>query len=218
MNDKRRPHLPRGIYAFIGDSMRARGSLLEQMGILLRAGIGCIQLRLKGEGLEAPILERVVEVVEHSKALGALCIINDRIDMALLSGAAGVHLGEEDMPVVVARRLLGGCALIGKTVRNLEQVEVAKGEGADYVGLGPIFETRTKFLPIGALGVEVLSEVVKRSPLPVVAIGGISVLNIAEVAATGVHAAAVISDIWQALEPGQRVLELRDLFTKAESA
>ncbi|MCL2625425.1 MAG: thiamine phosphate synthase [Cystobacterineae bacterium] len=215
MNDKSPPHFPRGIYAFVGDTLKTKGSLVEQVELLLAAGIKCLQIRLKAMVSEAYALEQMVKAVECAQAGGALCLVNDRVDMALLACASGVHLGEEDMPVPVARRLLGRGVLIGKTVRSLEQAQLAKEEGADYVGLGPIFATRSKFLPIAALGVEVLGQVVKHSPLPVVAIGGISVSNMAEVAGTGVHAAAVISEIWQAAKPGQRALELQGLFAKA---
>jgi len=221
MNDKRPPHLPRGIYAFAGDTLHTKCSFLEQVDTLLAAGVKCIQIRLKATS-DAEALEQTLKAIQHSekhpKARNAIFIVNDRADMALLSHAHGLHLGEEDIPVPVARRLLGLSVLIGKTVRNLEQAHKAREEGADYVGLGPVFETRTKFLPMAALGTEALSYVAKHSPLPVVAIGGISASNIAEVAKAGAYAAAVISDIWQAVEPGQQALKLEALFAKAVSS
>ncbi|MCL2012589.1 MAG: thiamine phosphate synthase [Cystobacterineae bacterium] len=214
MNDKSPAKLPRGIYAFVGDTLHVKLSVLEQLDTLLAAGIKCIQMRLKAT-LDADALEQTAQVVERCERQGAMCIVNDRSDLALLKWAPGIHLGEEDMPVPIARGLLGSGILIGKTIRNIEQAQRAKEEGADYVGLGPVFGTQTKFLPMAALGIEALSQVVKHSPLPVVAIGGISASNIAEIAGTGVHAAAVISGIWQAVDPGQEALKLRQLFAKA---
>jgi thiamine-phosphate pyrophosphorylase len=184
------------------------------MDTLLAAGITCIQIRLKATA-DAKALEQTAYALRRLHAPGALCIINDRPDMALLSRAQGLHLGEEDMPLPAARGLLGPGVLMGKTVRNLREAQQAKEEGADYVGLGPIFETTTKTLPMAALGVETLSHVAKHSPLPVVAIAGISASNIAEVAKAGAHAAAVISDIWQSPSPGRQAQRLRQLFERA---
>ena len=215
MNDKRPPHLPRGIYAFAGDTLPTKRSLVEQVATLLAAGVQCIQIRLKAMP-DAQALAQTAQALQYSKAYPhAVFIINDRADMALLSHAHGLHLGAQDIPVPVARQLLGTAALIGKTVRSLEEAQTAQKEGADYIGFGPVFETKTKPLPMAALGVQALRHVAKHSPLPVVAIAGIGAANIAEVAQAGAHAAAVIGDIWQAPCPQQQALKLQQLFAKA---
>jgi len=187
---------------------------MEQVETLLAADVPCIQIRWKATG-DAKALEETARIIQHSKTRNALFIVNDRADIALLAHAHGLHVGEEDIPVPVARRLLGPAMLIGKTIRNLEGAYKAKEEGADYVGFGPVFETQTKALPVAALGLEALAHVAQHSPLPVVAIAGISASNIAQVARAKAHAAAVISDIWRSPQPVQQVLKLQRLFAKA---
>jgi len=220
MNDKRPPSLPGGIYAFAGDTLPGGRPLGEQVDTLLAAGAQCIQLRLKATS-DAMALEETLRALRSSKAPGRpspVFIVNDRADIALLSQAHGLHVGEEDIPLPVARRLLGTGVLIGKTVRSLEQACRAKEEGADYVGFGPVFETHTKALPVAALGLPALRHLAQHSPLPVVAIAGICAANIAEVAKAGAHAAAVIADIWQAPNPAQQLLCLQSLFAKAKAS
>ena len=187
---------------------------MEQVETLLAAGVQCIQLRLKVTP-DAKALEQTAQAIQFAKQHPAMVVVNDRVDMALLAQAQGLHLGEEDMPVPVARRLLGAGVLIGKTVRSLEQAKVAQEEGADYVGFGPVFETKTKPMPMAALGLEALAHVARHSLLPVVAIGGLGVANMAQAAKAGAHAVAVIADIWQAAEPLQQALALQQLFAKA---
>jgi thiamine-phosphate pyrophosphorylase len=160
--------------------------------LLLAGRPAVLQLRLKRTGArEAVGVAR--EVVALCRAEGVPCIINDRVDWALLSGADGAHVGQEDLPVEEARRLLGPGRLLGATVRNLEELLRARQAGADHVGLGPVFPTSTKQVPAAPLGLEGLAAVCAQAPLPVVAIAGIHGGNIADVAAAGAHCAAVVS-------------------------
>ena len=133
-------------------------------------------------------------VVAVCRRAGAVCLVNDRVDLALLSGAPGVHVGEEDLPAEEARALLGPEALVGVTVRGLEEARVA---GADYVGLGPVFGTTTK-----------------QVPAPVLGIGGVKLENIASLAATGAHGGAVASDALLAEDIAERVRRLSAAFDR----
>src|SRR5262249_2601946 len=151
-----------------------------------------IQLRMKLTPAVAALgLAR--EIAALCRQYEALCLINDRVDYALMSRSAGVHLGAEDLPVDEARKLLGTAAIIGATVRGAEGIVAAQKAGADYVGLGPVFDSKSKIGHAPALGIDNLRQIVARSPLPVIAISGINLSNIEMVAATGVHGAAVLS-------------------------
>src|SRR5262249_11116432 len=136
-------------------------------------------------------------------------LVNDRVDWALLSGAHGVHLGDEDLPPAEARRLLGPDRIVGVTVRGASGAREAATAGATYVGLGPVFDTRTKTGPAPGRGLERLSSEVQAIPLPVVAIGGIRLETITAVARTGVHAAAVVSDLWTGGNPARQIEALQ---------
>ena len=163
-----------------------------------------MQLRMKRTPLREA-LAAAREVVAACRRAGAVCLVNDRVDLALLSDAHGVHVGEEDLPPEAARELLGAQRLVGATVRDLEGARAARAAGADYVGLGPLFGTTTKQVNAPVLGLEAFADVVRASPLPVVGIGGVTLENIARVAATGAHGAAVASDALLAPQVSERV-------------
>ena len=176
--------LPRGLYALYDDSRP------QQVLDAVRAGVQTVQLRLKATpDREALALARAVK--PHVPTL----IINDRVDLALLAGC-GVHLGQDDLPVSEARRVLGPDALIGATCRSLHDIARAREQGADHVGVGPVFASRLKPLDVPLLGAAGLAAICAQSPLPVVAISGIDETNLAAVAAAGAHAAAVSSALF----------------------
>lgn len=126
---------------------------------------------------------------------GCVFIVNDRVDIALASGADGVHLGDDDIPLNVAREMMGPKAIVGKSVDSLCEAEVAQSAGADYVGFGPIFATNTKLDAGNTRSVAALEELCKRTEVPVVAIGGIDETNIDSIVEAGADAAAVISSV-----------------------
>ena len=142
-----------------------------------------------------------------------LLIVNDRADLASLVGC-GVHLGQEDLPVAEARKLLGARALIGATTRTLADIEHAKRDGADHVGLGPVFSSGTKPLPNAPLGVKGLEEIARSAPLPIVAISGITLDNIGEVARTGAACAAVASGLFGAEDVEARARMMLDAWSR----
>lgn len=217
LSTRRDAPFPKGLYAVCDDTVRPELSLEEKAARLLEGGARTLQLRLKRTPMRdaVPLARRLAE---RCRAEGAVLLINDRVDLCLLSGAHGVHLGADDLPVPEARRLLPKDALIGATVRDLAGARRAAEEGADYAGIGPVFVTATKKVEAPPLGLEALRQLAAEAPLPLVAISGISLANIAAVAATGVHGAAVISDLLCADDVAQRTRALEQAFQGAASA
>ncbi len=213
MNAPARPSLPRGLYVLCDDTVRPEMPLKEKAARLLAGGARVVQLRMK----RTPLREALVaarEVVGACRRAGAVCLVNDRVDLALLSGAHGVHVGDEDLPPEEARALLGPELLVGVTVRGVAEAHAAREAGADYVGLGPVFGTTTKQVPAPVLGLEGFAAVVRASPLPVVGIGGVKLENIADLAAMGAHGGAVASDVLLAEDIAERVRRLSAAFDR----
>jgi thiamine-phosphate pyrophosphorylase len=140
---------------------------------------------------------------------GAAFIVNDHPDIAMAVEADGVHLGQDDLPVEVARKLMGGSRIIGVSTHSVEQARAAQSAGADYIGFGPIFTTRTKDAG-PRQGIEGLRQVRKAVTLPVIAIGGINSGNLDEVLKAGADGVAVISAILSAPDPYDTAREMVD--------
>ena len=140
-----------------------------------------------------------------------LFIVNDEIDIALAAGADGVHLGNDDMPYEIARKLLGKDKIIGLTVHNLEEAMQAQEAGADYIGVSPVFETKTK--PDAGIpgGLNLIMEIKSNIKIPFVAIGGINENNIKSVLAAGAKSAAVISAIVTKSDVERECRKFRDI-------
>lgn len=207
------PHkLPRGLYALLDDSVRAELSMIEKARAVIEAGVGVLQLRLE-QTTDRVALPLIREVVALAAPRGVKVIVNDRVDLALAGGASGVHLGADDLPVDVARRLLGPEALIGATTRTLEDIERARALGADHVGLGPIFQTSTKVVGHAPMGLEQFGRIASRSPIPVVGIAGITLATIGQVAGAGAWAAAVAGDLLNADDVVSRARALQGAFS-----
>lgn len=163
----------------------------------LAGGAPCVQLRAKDLPAGALVAEaRAIRAA--TRAAGALFLVNDRLDVALAADADGVHLGQDDLPAARARRLLPPGRLLGVSTHSLEQARRAVAEGADYIGVGPVFATPTKDTGYGPLGLEGLAAIAAAVPLPVVAIGGIGLAEAAEVIRAGAMAAALISALMAA--------------------
>lgn len=166
-----------------------RGDWLAVAEAALRGGADCLQLREKGLE-DGELLRRATAMAKLCHRYNALFIMNDRVDVGLASGADGVHLGQEDLPVAEARRLLGHSAIIGKSTHTLEQALAAAAEGPDYLAVGPMFATTTKPQDHIA-GIETLRVVAAQIAMPLVAIGGITPDNTPEILAAGAAAVAV---------------------------
>ncbi|NTX59841.1 thiamine phosphate synthase [Myxococcus sp. CA051A] len=213
MNAPPRPLLPPGLYLLCDDTVRVDMPLVLKAERMLAGGARVVQLRMK----RTPVREALSvarEVVRLCRRAGAVCLLNDRVDLALLADADGVHVGDEDLPAEAARALLGPGRLVGVTVRDAERARAAREAGADYVGVGPVFGTTTKQVPAPVLGLEGLARVVTDSPLPVVGIGGVGLENVGRVAASGAHGAAVVSDVLLAQDIAERVRLLTAAFER----
>lgn len=208
--------IPEGLYLLCDDGAGPDLPLVDKASLLLEGGARILQVRIK-RARGAAALEAVRAVAARCRAAKALCIVNDRVDWALLSGADGVHLGDEDLPPSAARELLGPSAIIGVTCRDPPSIRAALEARASYVGVGPVFPTRSKQVNAALLGLERLEAIAKDSPLPVVAISGIGLTRIASVARTGVHGAAVLSDPWEAASVPERVRALTAAFASGRS-
>jgi thiamine-phosphate pyrophosphorylase len=161
----------------------------------LDGGARFIQLRAKHLA-SAPFLELCDEVVRTAAPYGASVIVNDRADLARMSGAAGVHVGQEDLPPAAARSLLGATAIIGFSTHIISQLEAACAEPISYVAVGPVFGTRTKDTGYAAVGLDVVRAAAQLAgDLPVVAIGGITLDNAASAIDAGAASVAVITDL-----------------------
>ncbi|MEK6776482.1 MAG: thiamine phosphate synthase [bacterium] len=169
----------------------------------LQEGAGLIQYRGKGKSgvvqlREASLLRNLTREYE------ADLVINDRPDIAMLSEADGVHLGAEDLPVPAARDLMGYCMIIGATAHSLEEARQAEKTGADYIGFGSVFATRSKNgVPVA--GLETLGDVARTVSVPVIGIGGITPENIKGVFSNGAAGAAVLSSVSGSSDPGRAV-------------
>lgn len=170
---------------------------MEQTALALaRAGISCVQLRAK-ELPSGAFTRLSLRCVEQLGRAGCSVIVNDRVDVAMAAGAAGVHLGDEDLPVETARRLLGPDFVIGYSTHAVDEIENAPAS-ADYLAFGPVFESPTKAGVRSARGLELLAQACRASARPVVAIGGITSASAAALWATGATSAAVISEVERA--------------------
>ncbi len=175
--------------------------LVEQY---LKGGSRFIQVREPAlhDSLLYPQLLKIQSLCEP---LGARFLINNRVDLALAVGAHGVHLGQDDLPVRVARDLLGEEAVIGLSTHNRQQFLDAQSQDVNYIAMGPVFSTSTKETENVPLGVEALGELIADSRYPVVAIGGISLEKAPQVWTAGADSVAVISDIANAEDPARQV-------------
>lgn len=179
-------------YCFITDAGLSRAGNESDVRQALAAGVGTIQYRCK-EG-SARELHREAAAL-RALCRGALFLVNDRVDLALAVEADGVHLGQDDLPYPVARRLLGDRRTIGITVRSVDQAVEAARMGADYVGVSPVFETRTKADAGRPCGLDLVRRVRRAVSIPVVAIGGITLENAPEVVAAGADGLCAISAV-----------------------
>lgn len=167
--------------------------------LAIQGGADTIQYRSKSLDFRAMFAEASL-VREVCARTGVLFIVNDRVDLCEAVDADGVHLGSNDMPVEVARRIIGSNRIIGGTVRDVEGLHVAELQGADYVGLGPIFATKSKLVnhhPIGIAGIE---SVVRAARIPIIAIAGITMENIRSIVGAGAHGVAVIGAVCSAAD------------------
>jgi thiamine-phosphate pyrophosphorylase len=185
-------------------------SHIELAELAIAGGADTIQFRQKtGETIQ---MIRIAERIQAlCKKAGVSFIINDRVDVAIASHADGVHLGQDDFPIPLARKLLGEGAIIGGSAGNIEEARKCFLEGADYIGFGPVYPTSSKEDAGPASGLDLLRQVVEKIPLPIIAIGGINKDNTLLVKETGAYGIAVISAVCCEKDPEEATRCLRRL-------
>ena len=171
---------------------------------LLAGGATLLQLRLKDAGARE-LLAAATAIVPLARRHGALFLVNDRPDVARAAGADGVHLGQEDLPVAAARRVLGPDAIVGVSTHDLDEARAAEAAGADYIGVGPIYATDSKAGALPPRGPALVRAVRAAVRCPLVAIGGITAETAPEVRAAGADAVAMIAALVAAPDPAAAV-------------
>ncbi|WP_246516579.1 thiamine phosphate synthase [Salicibibacter cibarius] len=183
-----------GLYVISAENLHPHRSLLSVMEAALKGGATAIQLRDKGSDKKG--------LIEKGRALQQLAcryrvpfIMNDHLDVALAIDADGVHVGQGDFPLMEARKVLGKDKIIGISTHTKEEAIEAEQQGADYIGVGPVFATSSKDDTEKEIGVGGLKGIIGHVSIPTVAIGGVKLSNAEKVAATGVSGLAVISEV-----------------------
>jgi thiamine-phosphate diphosphorylase len=197
--------LPR-LYAILDAAQTGDRSLTEVCEILLAAGVRLIQYRDK-QASSRQLYEAGCQIAEQVRRAGGVFIVNDRADVARAVGADGVHLGQGDLPVELARRSLEPGKLVGCSTHDLAQVREADQSSADYIAFGPIFPTQSKAKPDAVVGLAGLREARQATRKPLVAIGGITLATAREVTEAGADSVAVIADLLKAADIGARARE-----------
>lgn len=203
------------IDASLTDQIQSTLSFAEK---LVSGGVRLIQLRAKRASSRQlyDMSRTLINAMSGSRTLRDLkIIVNDRPDIAAMVGAAGVHLGQDDLPVEAARKACPSPLWVGISTHNLEQLREADSTSADYIALGPIFATGTKENPAPVVGLDFLRAARKLTRKPLVAIGGITVQSAGEVFRAGADSVAVISDLSGAADPSRRANEYFEIARNA---
>lgn len=211
------PAWPRFDLVVITDTSLASRTHADIARAALEGGADAVQIRDKSATAQNLGLA-VAECQPLARKFGAALLVNDRVDVAFLCGADGAHVGQEDLPAAAARRLLPRPAILGVSVSTLEEAERAARDGADYLGVGPVFATGTKKDAGAPLGLEAIAALVQAASLPVVAIGGIDYENVAAVLRTGVAGVAVVSAVSGAADMAAAARALKARIVEARRA
>ena len=195
------------LYVVITEAFCAQRSALDVLDACLAAGVRIVQFREKSASA-ADFFAGAQAFRERTRAHGALLIVNDRIDIALATGADGVHLGQDDLPVEAARAIAPSL-IIGASSHSREEALAAEKAGASYVNIGPIFATQTKAVPTGVVGPEMIDAIAPGLSVPFSCMGGIKAHNINEVLARGARHIAVVTAVTAANDPQAAAAALR---------
>jgi thiamine-phosphate pyrophosphorylase len=194
--------------------LQSRFSHVQLAKMAIAGGADTIQFRDKN-GSTREMIEIATQMKRTCADRGVAFIVNDRIDVAIAAQADGVHLGQNDFPIPLARKLLGRGRMIGGSAATLKEARQCLADGADYVGFGPVFQTGSKDDAGPVSGVESLQEVVEAIPLPIIAIGGIVPKNTSDVIQAGAHGIAVISAVCCQDDPRHAARGLWDIVQAA---
>lgn len=207
-----KPAIDYSIYLVTDEGCLRGRPLLNCVEEALAAGVTLLQYRAKNAD-GGRMYSEACELKKLCDKYGVPLIINDRLDIALAVGAAGVHLGQEDLPCAVARKFLGESFIIGVSAHNPAEAVEAVAAGADYLGCGAVFGTATKH-DVAKLGLDNLRAIRKAVDIPMVGIGGITAANYAEVLSTGADGAAIVSGILAQEDIGAVVRKLKSIKEK----
>ena len=198
------------IYPVISSEFCNDRPVVQVLQSIADGGAKIVQLREKNMS-KAKIFKLALEYRRLTAWHDMLLIINDHVDIAVAAGADGVHLGQDDLPVFAAKKV-DGSLLYGVSTHNVEEAEMAIAAGAGYINIGPVYPTQTKKVNCGALGLEMLDEVVKVTTVPFSVMGGIKEEKIPELLAHGAKHIAMVTEITQAEDITARVKALRSRF------
>ncbi len=198
-------------YYFITDSALSRAGNVSDVEQAESCGVEVVQYRNKNA--------ETMEMYKEALRLREICrsaalLINDRIDIALAVNADGVHLGQSDMPYRAARKMLGPGKIIGITVHNLAEALEAEGQGADYLGVSPIFSTKTKSDAGKPAGIALIEEIREKVEIPLIAIGGINLANAPEVVRAGADGVCAISAVVAKENVSEEIRKFQELFKR----
>ncbi|MFA5087462.1 MAG: thiamine phosphate synthase [Candidatus Omnitrophota bacterium] len=196
------------LYLILDREVNDYHRLFEILRQAVQFGVDIVQLRDK-HGSARDILDFSKEAVRLVRGKIPF-LVNDRVDLAWAARAFGVHLGQEDLPFALARKIMGEKAIIGASCQSLEQARIAERGGADYIGFGSVFQTLTK-PDRQAMDPELLRDVVKKIKIPVFAIGGINLQNVTRVCRLGVEKIAVCRAIGEAEQVDQAIMDFRQI-------
>jgi len=202
--------LPGGIYGITAEEYSLGRSNIEVVKAMIKGGIKIIQYREKDNKTLREKFKECRKIRELTRKNNVLFIVNDHIDIARLAGADGIHLGQDDIPIKEARKIFNG--IIGLSTHSAEQARKAVKDGADYIGAGPIYHTKTKKNVCAAVGLEYIKYLAGNIRIPFVAIGGIKEHNIREVIALGAKTIAVVTEITGSRDIPGKIKRLHDCF------
>jgi thiamine-phosphate pyrophosphorylase len=197
--------------------LQARFSHVELTELAIAGGADTIQFRQKS-GATREMIEVARQMKKLCEESGVKFIVNDRVDVAIAAGADGVHLGQDDFPIPLARKLLGEGRIIGGSAATIAEARKCLSEGADYVGFGPVYPTTSKEDAGPVSGIDILKRVAGTISLPIIAIGGVSTENIPEVIRAGAHGIAVISAVCCQEDPERATRELHKALQESTSS
>lgn len=196
------------LYAVTDRSWVGRQTLYEQIEDALKGGVTLVQMREKNLD-DDEFVSEAIEIKELCRRYNVPLIINDNVDVALKSGADGVHVGIEDAPVAEIRKIVSEDFIIGATAKTVEQAQFAEKSGADYIGVGAVFPSPTKKNAVRITTTE-LKEICSSVSIPAVAIGGIGLDNVTELRGGGMNGVAVVSAIFAAEDIKKTAAELKE--------
>jgi thiamine-phosphate pyrophosphorylase len=200
----------RGLYFVTDRGLCGKKNLEEVVAQAVKGGAAYVQLREKDISTRF-FVEEAIRIKKLLEPYKVPLIINDRVDVALACGAEGVHIGQEDMPYEIVRKLMGPKAIIGLSVETWEDVLVSQELDVNYIGVSPVFSTPTKTDTKGAWGLEGLAKIKAFSRHPLVAIGGINESNVRDVVKAGADCVAVVSAICMASDPEMAAQNINNL-------